>query len=74
MFVVDWNLVDVASVKEDCEDALGGVKTADNKTVKLPVRGGGCVIWQRLVRLKSLGSERQEKHGQWHDWIGCGVN
>ena len=63
----------MASVKEDCEEhgglggggnALGGVKTADNKTVKLPVRGGGHVIWQRLARLKSLGSERQEKHGR----------
>ena len=63
MFVVDWNLVDVASVKEDCEDALGGVKTVDNKTLKLPVRGDGHVVWRRLARLKSLVSERWEKRG-----------
>ena len=49
MFVVDWNLVDVASVQEDVKnmeaggDALGGVKTAYCKTVQLQVRGDGRV-------------------------------
>ena len=34
------------------------------------------VVWygEELSRLKSLGSERREKHGRWHDWIGCGVD